>query len=148
MTNVVLERIANAVGQRYTGEGMPAAKQQVKNQDCQAEVVMVRRAMRGRKAFERLKLGRCVVRHTHFTEVRSPAGTGLVRVAIDQHDATVSTGESISLVYVTEDVAMVMQNRKGRRQVPGHKNQKIPAPVWMLLLAVRWAVNFMEGSQA
>lgn len=87
---------------------MPAAEKDVEDQQRQPEVVVVGGAD---KTFERrnsLQLRRCEVGNPYLAQVLLTALVNLVGVAVDQDDLALGADEGVALVYITQNMTMLM----------------------------------------
>src|SRR5947199_5188513 len=85
-------------------------------------------------------------RYANLTEVMSPIGPDLEAVAIDEADRCPAGHQHIAVVYVRDQVAMLVDQGEGPSHVDGGVQQKLPRGVREASDTALGAVQIMDLS--
>src|SRR4051812_1554855 len=115
----------------------------MKDQDRQAETIMVRRTLYVAQLL-RLQLRRCEVGRTDRAGKRAAFRGDLERVAIDHADTHPLVDQEIALVDVTNEYVRGVERLEGGGRVAGGEDHVVPANFGEVAAAVGGAVKLME----
>ena len=87
------------------------------------------------------------MRNADLAQMAVPVETDLERVTVNKLDHRVSGNNDIALIHIGNNMAMRMDNLKSSSQIPRSINKKSPISLGKELLAVRRAVELMDGSK-
>ena len=113
-----------AMARVSTGIGMPTHVEEMKEEDCQAEQVMVGSSNKFVK-FHPLKLWRREQWHTYIAGKDIGRVLDLEGVTIDEHHCPIRSYEEVAVVNIPYDMPLLMNHSKGSGDVSCDMNQKL-----------------------